>query len=82
MRFLLLLALALVFLAASISAADLIDINHASAAELRTLPGIREAYATTIIRHRPYKNKTQLRKYLPFATYKQIHRLIVAKQDD
>lgn len=63
-------------------AVALIDINHASAAELRTLPGIGEAYSLAIIKHRPYKNKTQLRSggVIPLATYNKIRDKIIAKQ--
>jgi DNA uptake protein ComE-like DNA-binding protein len=61
---------------------DLIDINHASAAELKTLPGIGDAYSLAIIKHRPYKNKTQLRSggVIPEATYNKIRDKIIAKQ--
>ena len=63
-------------------AAGLVDINHATADELKTLPGIRDAYAAAIIKNRPYKNKTQLlsRGILPFTTYKGIKEQIIAKQ--
>lgn len=60
----------------------LIDINRASIGELKTLPGIRDAWAEAIAKNRPYKNKTQLlsRKILPFAAYKAIEDKIIAKQ--
>lgn len=62
--------------------ADLIDINHATLLELKTLPGVGEAYALAIIKHRPYKNKTQLRSKgaIPLAAYKKIKDQIIAKQ--
>jgi DNA uptake protein ComE-like DNA-binding protein len=63
-------------------ASDLVDINHATQAELKTLPGIGEAYSLAIIKHRPYKNKTQLRSggFIPEATYNKIRDKIIAKQ--
>jgi competence protein ComEA len=60
----------------------LIDINRATLDELKTLPGIRDAWAEAIAKNRPYKNKTQLltRKIIPFAAYKAIEEKIIAKQ--
>ena len=60
----------------------LVDINHATVAELRTLPGVGEAYSLAIVKHRPYKNKTQLRSKgaIPLAEYKRIKDRIIAKQ--
>ncbi len=60
----------------------LVDINHATLAELRTLPGVGEAYSLAIVKHRPYKNKTQLRSKgaIPLAEYKRIKDRIIAKQ--
>jgi len=62
--------------------AELVDINHATLIELKTLPGVGEAYALAIIKHRPYKNKTQLRSKgaIPLAAYKKIKDHIIAKQ--
>jgi DNA uptake protein ComE-like DNA-binding protein len=64
------------------ASAELIDINRASAAELRTLPGIGDAYSNAIIKHRPYKNKTQLRSQgvIPLSAYEKIKDKIIAKQ--
>jgi competence protein ComEA len=72
-------------LSAGVSAdvkADLIDINRASLEDLKTLPGIRDAWAGAIVKNRPYKKKTQLltRKILPFTAYKSIEGKIIAKQ--
>jgi DNA uptake protein ComE-like DNA-binding protein len=62
--------------------ARLLDVNRASAAELMTLPGIRDAWARAIVRNRPYSNKAQIlsRKVIPRAAYLKIKDLIVAKQ--
>ena len=60
----------------------LVDINSASASELKELPGIGDAYAAAIIKNRPYKNKSQLlsRKVLPPATYEKFKGKVIAKQ--
>jgi DNA uptake protein ComE-like DNA-binding protein len=63
-------------------AAELVDVNHATVDELKTLPGIQDAYAAKIVKNRPYANKTQLssKGVIPAATYKRIRALIIAKQ--
>src|ERR1700684_1291509 len=60
----------------------LVDINHATASELKTLPGIRDAYAAAIVKNRPYKNKAQLlsKQVIPEAAYGKIKNKIIAKQ--
>jgi DNA uptake protein ComE-like DNA-binding protein len=67
---------------AAAAPAGVIDINHASKDDLKTLPGVGDAYANAIVRNRPYKNKAQLksRNVIPDATYNKIKDKIIAKQ--
>ena len=59
-----------------------LDINSASEADLKELPGIGEAYAKKIVDGRPYKRKDELvqKKVVPQATYDKIKDMVVAKQ--
>ena len=67
---------------ANVARSELVDINHAGIDELKTLPGIQQAYAEKIVKNRPYANKTQLssKGVIPAATYRKIRTLIIAKQ--
>jgi len=62
--------------------AELIDINTATEAELKAIPGIGDVYSSKIIAGRPYAKKDQLlsKKIVPKATYDKIKDLIIAKQ--
>ena len=66
---------------ATVPGSHLIDINTATAAELKSLPGIGDAYARRIIEGRPYTTKNQLvtRGVLPQAVYEKVAAKIIAK---
>ena len=59
-----------------------LDINSASVDELKTFPGIGDAYSKKIVEGRPYKRKDELvqKKIVLQATDDKIKEQIVAKQ--
>jgi competence protein ComEA len=67
---------------AAVPKADPVDINTATAAELKGLPGVSDADSAKIIQGRPYTDKNQLvsRHVISEATYDKIKDHVVAKQ--
>ena len=61
----------------------LVDINRASRAQLKALPGIGDAYADRISAGRPYLTKADLvtNKALPAGVYLSIKGRIIARSD-
>ena len=64
----------------TVPAAGLLDINTATIDQLKSLPGIGDAYARRIIAGRPYTAKNQLitRGIIPQAAYDKVKDQIIA----
>lgn len=64
------------------ASADKIDINTATADQLKAFPGIGDAYSKRIIDNRPYANKAQLvsKGALPKGVYEKLKEKIIATQ--
>jgi DNA uptake protein ComE-like DNA-binding protein len=66
---------------APVNKTDMVDLNSATAAELKGLPGVSDADAAKIIQGRPYIDKNQLvaKKVVSETTYEKIKDHVVAK---
>jgi competence protein ComEA len=67
---------------AAVPNTDLVDINTATAAQLKELPGVSNTDSEKIIQSRPYSEKSQLvsKKVVSEATYDKIKDHIVVRQ--
>lgn len=68
--------------AAASKKAELLDLNSATADQLKELPGIGDAYSKKIVDGRPYKGKDELvsKNIVPQATYDKIKDMVIARQ--
>ena len=68
--------------AKAVASAAPLDINTATAEQLKALPGIGDAFSKKIIDGRPYTRKDELvsKKILTEATYDKVKDLIIARQ--
>jgi competence protein ComEA len=59
-----------------------LDLNTATPAQLKALPGMGDAYVQRIIEGRPYTAKNQLvtRGVLPAAAYEKIAPMVIARR--
>jgi len=64
------------------SASTLIDINTATPSQLKSLPGMGDAYVRRVLEGRPYTAKNQLitRGVLPQPAYEKIAPYIIARR--
>jgi competence protein ComEA len=71
---------AIVFAAEPADKVWLVDINTATEAQLKAIPGVGEEYSQKIIDGRPYYKKDELttKKIMPADLYEKIQRLIDA----
>jgi DNA uptake protein ComE-like DNA-binding protein len=67
---------------AAVKSGALLDLNSASIADLKALPGIGDVYSKKIVDGRPYARKDQLvsKNIVPQATYDKIKDMVIAKQ--
>ncbi len=70
--------------AKKLSAAELVDINRASAEELMKLPGMTKVWADRVVKFRPYKRKTELLEHgiMPDRVYDKVKDFVVAHKVD